>query len=232
MSTTTESAEMYLKTICELESDDEPVAISSVAERLGVSPVSANEMVKRLVERGLLNHTLYKGVTLTDSGRRRALTVLRRHRLWERFMVDKLGIAWERSHDLACRLEHSTDDEITEALAAFMDHPTTCPHGNPIPTPGGDMAQPSVVPLSELEIGQSGRVICIFREETTLLNYLAAREIFPGQIVLVEDIAPFNGPITARIGGRTHALGREIAAHIFIEAELPAPAKKPAADDA
>ena len=214
---TTESAEMYLKTICELEDGDEPVAISRVAERLGVSPVSATEMVKRLAERGLLDHTLYKGVTLTEAGRRRALNVLRRHRLWECFMVDHLGVAWEKSHDFACRIEHSTNDEVAEALAVFLGQPTRCPHGNPIPTSDSEVAQCHTTALNQLEIGQGGRVACIYREETALLNYLAPRRVFPDQLVSVEDIAPFNGPLTVRIGDQTHVLGREIAAHILIK---------------
>lgn len=212
-----ESMEMYLKTILELECDDEPVAISQIAERLGVSAVSANEMIKRLIEREMLVHTPYKGVRLTELGRRRGLSVQRRHRLWECFLVDSLFIPWDRAHDLACRLEHATADEVTEALAAFLGHPKTCPHGNPIPLADGTLEEPPVVPLNELEVGQSGRVARIYREETTLLEYLAERGILPGQPVRVEDIAPYNGPLTVRMGEREHVLGREIAVHILID---------------
>lgn len=211
-----ESMEMYLKTILELECNDEPVAISQIAERLGVSAVSANEMIKRLVDREMLVHMPYKGVRLTDLGRRRGLSVQRRHRLWERFLVDCLSVPWERAHDLACRLEHATADEVTEALAAFLNQPQTCPHGNAIPHADGTLEEPPVVPLNEMEIRQSGCIARIYREETTLLEYLAERGILPGQPVSVEDIAPYNGPLTVRVGEREHVLGREIAAHILI----------------
>jgi DtxR family Mn-dependent transcriptional regulator len=213
---TTESAEMYLKTIYELEADDEPVAISQVAERLGISSVSANEMVKRLVERDLLVHMPYKGVNLTDEGRRRALNVVRHHRLWERFMVDRLGLAWEDVHDAACRLEHATTNEVAEALADFLGQPTTCPHGNPIPSPDGVLAESGGTPLSELDLGEGGVVECVRPESAILLNYLAERGVKPGEPVLVEDIAPFNGPLTVRIGQARHVLGREVAVHVLI----------------
>lgn len=212
-----ESIEMYLKTILELETGGEPVAISQVAERLGVSAVSATEMIKRLNEREMLVHTPYKGVVLTELGRRRGLNVLRRHRLWERFLVDRLGIAWERSHELACRLEHATADEVTEALAVFLGQPSTCPHGNPIPAVDGNVSELPAVPLSEMDIGQSGSVARIYHEETVLLEYLAERGILPGAAVRVEEIAPYNGPLTVRVGEREIMLGREIAAHILVD---------------
>jgi DtxR family Mn-dependent transcriptional regulator len=228
---TTESAEMYLKTIYELEVDEEPVAISQIAERLGISSVSANEMVKRLVERKLLVHTPYKGVNLTVEGRQRALNVVRRHRLWERFMVDQLGLAWADVHDAACRLEHATTGEVAEALAAFLGHPTTCPHGNPIPSPGGDLEEVYGTPLSELDLGEGGMVECVRPESAILLHYLAERGVLPGKQVLVEDIAPFNGPLTVRIGQSTHVLGREVAAHVLIAADASESDKQQAASD-
>ena len=212
-----ESAEMYLKTIFEFDGEAEPVAISRVAERLGVSAVSATEMMKRLGERELLIHTPYKGVQLTDLGRRRALNVVRRHRLWERFLVEHLGVAWERAHDLACQLEHATADEVTEGLAAFLGHPGTCPHGNPIPSPDGALDVPADVALSEMGIGDSGVISRIYREETTLLEYLAERRIYPNTPIQVEDIAPYNGPLTVSVDGTEHVLGRGIGAHILVK---------------
>lgn len=211
-----ESMEMYLKSIFELNDDEEPVAISQVAERLGVSAVSANEMIKRLAEREMVTHTPYKGVTLTDLGYRRALNVVRRHRLWEVFLVDHLAIDWGRSHDLACRLEHATAEEVTESLASYLDNPTACPHGNAVPTPEGVLEEPATVPLNEMAVGDTGLVRRIFREETPLLEYLAERGVLPGLPVSVEDIAPYNGPITIQVGENTVVLGREIATRVLV----------------
>lgn len=211
-----ESTEMYLKTILELGDGSEPVAISQIAERLGVSAVSANEMIKRLIDREMVDHTPYKGVKLTDLGRRRGMNVLRRHRLWERFLVEHLGITWEQSHDLACQLEHATAEEVTEGLAAFLGNPGTCPHGNPIPAADGTLEEAPIVPLSEMEVGAGGCIARIYREETPLLDYLAERGILPGLPVRVEDIAPYNGPLTVRVGDNIAVLGREIAARILV----------------
>lgn len=211
-----ESTEMYLKTIFELEDGSEPVAISRIAERLGVSAVSANEMIKRLGERDLVVHTPYKGVQLTESGRRRSLSVVRRHRLWERFLVDHLQISWEQSHDLACQLEHATAEAVTEGLAEFLGGPTTCPHGNAIPEVDGTLDEPDTLPLSELDVGQRGTVARIYREETPLLKYLADHGVYPGLMLEVEDIAPYNGPFTIKLDGETVVLGREIAARVLV----------------
>ena len=212
-----ESIEMYLKTVSELAAGDGLAPISALAERLGVSTVSATEMVHRLCEKGLLDHTPYKGVALTEDGRRRARRVIRRHRLWECFLVDYLNLPWEKVHDYACRLEHATDTAVTEALAAFLHNPATCPHGNPIPSADGDVTAVHDTPLSDLQPGDRGAITRIHPESELLLDYLAARHILPGQPLEFEELAPFNGPLMIKIDGETHALGQEIAAHIFTE---------------
>jgi len=148
-----ESAEMYLKTIAKLADERELVPVTSVANPLGISTVSASEMIHRLQDRELLNHIPYKGVYLTEEGRRRANGVIRRHRLWECFLTDELGITWEMVHEYACRLEHAISDEVTKALADYLENPETCPHGNPIPSADGEMPSLDGIPLSDLEMG-------------------------------------------------------------------------------
>jgi DtxR family Mn-dependent transcriptional regulator len=212
-----ESSEMYLKTILELRNEDEPVAISRVAKRLGVSAVSANEMIKRLVEQGTVEHTPYKGVDLTAEGYGRALSVVRRHRLWERFLVDYLEVPWAEAHDPACQLEHATPDEITEALANFLDNPLTCPHGNEIPAADGTFEPVEAIPLNEIEIGGGGRIARIYPEETTLLEHLNKHDICPGKQLVVEDVAPYNGPLTIVVDGETVVIGRTVAAHVYVQ---------------
>ena len=214
-----ESVEMYLKTVSELANGSQLVPISGLAERLGVSTVSATEMVHRLKDQGLLDHLPYKGVSLTENGHRRACRVIRRHRLWECFLVDELKLPWEKVHDYACRLEHATDTAVTESLAVFLDNPTSCPHGNPIPSAEGDMPVITDVPISEMKPGDRGIIARIHPESILLLDYLAGRGIRPGQPIQFEEIAPFNGPLMVKIGSETHALGQEIAAHIFVNCE-------------
>ena len=212
-----ESTEMYLKTVRELAAGVEFVPISALAERLGVSTVSATEMIHRLQDAGLIEHTPYKGVVLTDNGNKHASLVIRSHRLWERFLADHLNLPWEQVHDYACQLEHATDTAVTESLATFLDHPTTCPHGNPIPDVDGNRSSQLNISLNEMKPGEKGHIIRIHPESLLLLEYLATRNIQPGQPIELIEIAPFNGPLMMKIGTDTHALGQEIAAHIFAE---------------
>ncbi len=215
---TSETIEMYLKSICELETIESPVAISQLAQRQSVSSPAVIEMVKRLAAKELVTHTPYKGVALTVTGKKRAHNVLRRHRLWERFLVDVLNLPWENVHDCACRLEHATAPAVTESLAALLQHPVRCPHGNPIPDADGNLPDDEKLPLAALEIGQSATLVSVGYEETILLDYLSRRGFFPGVTLTVEDIAPYQGPLMVLIEGREQpcALGREIAGRVFV----------------
>jgi DtxR family transcriptional regulator, Mn-dependent transcriptional regulator len=213
-----ESTEMYLKTIVELGNGaGGPVPISALAERMGVSTVSATEMVHRLQDQDLLWHTPYKGVALTERGCQWATALIRNHRLWECLLVEQLVLPWEQAHDFACRLEHATDTAVTEALAVFLNHPATCPHGNPIPNARGEVAAPNDMPLTQVRVGQRGFIRRIHPESILLLDYLAARRLTPGRPFHITEIAPFNGPIILTCDDQTHALGQEVAAHIFVE---------------
>lgn len=215
-----ESREMYLKTIYELHPEEEPAAISSIARRLGVSAVSASEMVKHLAEQDLVVHTPYKGVTLTASGRKRALNVVRRQRLWGRFLADHLKIPWEQVYDFSCRLEHATDDTVTEALAAFLDFPQRCPHGNPIPDQEGNLPEIPAAPLNEVELGQEVSIAFIDQPETALCVYLADRGLLPGTSLIYLEEAPYNGPLTIKINNDEVDVGREVASRIFVSPSI------------
>jgi DtxR family Mn-dependent transcriptional regulator len=212
-----ESREMYLKSIYELSDQDELVAVSLLAKRMGVSPVSATEMVKRLEESGLITHTPYKGVALTKEGRQRALIVVRRQRLWGRFLADILNIPWSEVYDISCRLEHVTDITVTEALADYLNHPTICPHGHPIPDADGSVAEIPAFPLTEINCEVEVEVIRIDQPETTLCRYLEERGILPGMKLKIVDEAPYNGPYTVEIDTKEVALGREISARILVD---------------
>ena len=217
-----ESVEMYLKSVAELGGDEIPVPIGRVAERLGVSPVSANEMMKRLADQDLIDHQPYKGVTLTVSGRELANSVIRRQRLWECFLVDYLELDWARVHELACDLEHATAHEVAKALAIFLDHPTKCPHGNPIPDAEGEMESSPAVPLSSLKVGQVSRVQAVVPQNSEILTYLAKRKLLPGQEVMVLDVEPLQGPLTLQVGPEKVMLGQNIARLVLVELVLQA----------
>ncbi len=210
-SNSSENVEMYLKTVAELGGCTAPISIAKVAERLEVTAVSANEMMKRLTEQGYIFRTPYKGVELTDIGQSVAHSVIRRQRLWERFIVDNLNMSWSGAYEASCRLEHATSNVLAEALSAYLGQPTTCPHGHPIPTLSGDLPPLKGRPLSALKKGENGRVEAILHTTTAIFAYFAERNIYPQQEIAVQDIAPLDGPITIIIEGKTIILGQSLA---------------------
>ncbi len=211
-----ESTEMYLKTVFELQTDSEPVAISTLAARLGVSNVSATEMVHKLQQHGLMEHIPYKGVTLTEPGKMQALRLLRVHRLWERFLVDKLGLPWDEAYTYACEMEHATPTAVSEALADFLNHPATCPHGQPIPDASGGMAVRDLVPLSKIAAGETAVIAQVDTTNLEMLRYLQSLGLMPNKTVTLLEIAPFNGPLTVQCDGITAAISPEVAAHVYV----------------
>jgi DtxR family Mn-dependent transcriptional regulator len=211
---TTDSMEEYLETICKLGGEQSPVALSALAHQMGISSVSANEMIKKLVVRGLVTYEPYKGVRLTAEGQTQALGVIRRHRLWERFLADVLGLPWDRVHEEACQLEHATSSLVEEKLAQFLDEPETCPHGYPVA--GTDCCSEEGLPLSELEPGQCAVVLRVAEYNADLLRYLAELELRPQAVIEIEEVAPFDGPLTVRIGGCRQVVGRQVASQITV----------------
>jgi DtxR family Mn-dependent transcriptional regulator len=214
-----ESMEMYLKTVAEIGGIREPVPIGRVAERMEVTSVSANEMMKRLAAQGLIEHLPYKGVKLTRAGCRLANNVIRRQRLWECFLVDKLGMNWAQSHELACDLEHATAAAVAEALANYLGQPGRCPHGNPIPIADSETDVDLGVSLDSFQVGQMGRIVAIRPEREEVLAYLHERGLLPGQQVTVIESAPLQGPLTLDLGNRQVVLGLNLATLILMEGE-------------
>lgn len=211
-----QSAEMYLKAMAEL--GDRDVAITRLAERLGVTPISANEMIRRLSEQGLVKHIPYKGVTLTKKGREAAANVLRRQRLWEVFLFEHLKIEWAKIYEFACSLEHATVPEVTEALAAFLGNPKVCPRGNPIPDKNGAFT-PLIngIALSKVEVGKTVTALAVTATSTAVLKYLQERNILPGQTIKVIEAAPLDGPLTLQVDGKEVALGLSMAEFVIVK---------------
>jgi DtxR family Mn-dependent transcriptional regulator len=212
----TETTEEYLEAIYKLREEGQPVALSTLAGCLKISPVSANEMVRKLVEQKLALYEPYKGVSLTPAGQTQALVVIRRHRLWERFLTDVLGLSWDQVHEEACRLEHVASPLVEERLAQLLGDPETCPHGHPLPTAEGEMTVEAGRPLAELMAGQRAKVLRVPEGDDALLRYLATLGLKPQATVQVETAAPFRGPLTVQVGEARHVLGRELASQIVV----------------
>jgi DtxR family Mn-dependent transcriptional regulator len=212
----TESTEMYLKAMAEMD-PTHMIAVGRLAGRLGVTNVSANEMVHRLTENGLVSHTPYKGVTLTETGRAAACSVLRRQRLWECFLYENLKIEWAKLYEFACALEHATAPEVTEALAEFLGNPKLCPRGNPIPSADGTLTPLNGTLLRNVAVGTTVRVLAINATETDALKYLQARSILPGCEITVLEAAPMEGPLTLNVRGKEVALGLLLSEFVIVE---------------
>ena len=209
--------EDYLEEIKRLEEDGERTTATVVARTLEVSLPSASEMLKRLAAEGYLTREKGGAILLTPEGRRLAHTMLRRHRLVECLLVDKLGMAWYEVHGEAHKIEHAISARVEEAMAKALDYPDYCPHGHPIcPI---DLRQ--LRRLSELEAGEAGIVRQVSEVKQDVLPYLDRIGIRPGAEIGVKDLAPLEGPITVETEEGPNSIGRDLAAIVRVAAPEP-----------
>ena len=213
-----QAIEDYAKAIYALEQRGaRAVTTNALAERLGVTPASASNMVKKLDELGFVTHIPYRGVKLTQSGRRVALEVLRHHRLLELYLSESLGVPWDRVHDEAEVLEHVLSEELEALIAAKLGNPTHDPHGDPIPSAELEIEEGDTECLAELEPGTRGVFVRVSDSDPGMLRYLAGLGITPGERFEIVDRQPFGGPLFARFNGRIQVLGGELAGAMRVE---------------
>jgi DtxR family Mn-dependent transcriptional regulator len=197
------STEDYLKAIQELTGlTDRPVQTNAIADALRVAPASVSGMLRRLAEAELLEHVPYRGVRLTDGGRRAALRVMRRHRILECYLTSRLGYDWDSVHVEAERLEHAVSDELIERMALVLGDPAYDPHGAPIPTRGGELERPVVMPLSDIPVGAWSEFRMVADEDPEQLRYLTSLGMAVGMRFQVVDRQPFDGPVTIQAPDR------------------------------
>jgi DtxR family transcriptional regulator, Mn-dependent transcriptional regulator len=218
------SIEDYVKVIYGFtEWQDKPITSSQLAQRLGVANSSVSEMVRKLKDQGLVDHKPYSAITLTEPGVRLALSMVRRHRLIETYLVQELGYRWDEVHDEAELLEHAVSDTFIERMAAKLGNPQRDPHGDPIPTADGTVKLPEAHLLGELDPGHTGRITRISDENPDLLRYLSAEEIDLDAEVEVVGRKPFGGALVVRIsnGGRTrdYDLADEVTAALWVHSD-------------
>jgi DtxR family transcriptional regulator, Mn-dependent transcriptional regulator len=204
----------YLKSIHSLESEGVKVTTSALAQRMGVSSPSATAMAKRLADQGLVERAPYRGVVLTEAGRRAALEVLRHHRLLERYLADRLGLSLDEVHAEAELLEHALTEELEAKIDAELGFPTHDPHGDPIPDRDLRLAAARNRTLLDVEPGESASVSRVPDGDPELLRYLAELGLVPGADVELLAHAPFDGPVTVRTTAGEHAISRELADRI------------------
>jgi DtxR family Mn-dependent transcriptional regulator len=217
-----EAVEMYLKSLAVLGGADRAIPAAQIADRLAVSAVATNEMLRRLVRDDLVGHEPYRGYELTAAGRAAAWDVIRRERIWERFLADQLGLAPAAAVAAACQLEHATSPEVIDALDAFLGHPPTCPLGHPIPrTPTDPVAWPDAT-LADAEPEEELRLLAFGEDDPEVLDWLDRHGLAVGSVVRVVEVAPHHSSTTVAHDGGSLVLGREIAGAVQVAATDPA----------
>ncbi|NJP05712.1 MAG: metal-dependent transcriptional regulator [Chloroflexaceae bacterium] len=216
----TPAVEDYLKAIYILQQHTNEVTTSMLSEQMGgFKPGSVTGMMKRLADLKLVRYTPYQGVRLTDDGEKIALEVIRHHRLIELFLVKTLGYSWDEVHEEAETLEHHISEKLEARIAEYLGQPQFDPHGDPIPTLEGKLPPHTSKALSDLSVGQSGRITRVNDQNAEHLRYIADLGIVPGTSIQVEETAPFEGPVSIRVGHKVHALDRRLARTIQVECE-------------
>jgi len=213
----TAAVEDYLETIYKIQEKSGVARTSDIVEALKVAPGTVTNTVERLEKEGYITHEPYRGVKLTERGLKIALQVVRKHRLSERLLTDILHVEWDKAHDAACKLEHGITDEIIKPLEKALRHPKTCPHGNPIPTKCGGVIEDKSYPLSTLNEQEQGTIVKITEEKSDMLHYLNTLGLVPGASIQVVEKAPFDGPVTLKVDGNSHALSRTMASIIRVK---------------
>jgi DtxR family transcriptional regulator, Mn-dependent transcriptional regulator len=188
----TVSEENYLKAVWFLSGETGFVNTNALAEHLNMRPSSITDMVRKLSQKGYLHHAPYKGVALSNEGEQIALGILRKHRLWEVFLVEHLGFGWEDVHEIAEQLEHIASDELVDKLDAYLGHPKFDPHGDPIPDGQGKFQQRQSVLLCEMTPGESGVIVGVSDASPALLKYLREKDIGLGTELEVSYIHEFD----------------------------------------
>ena len=210
--------ENYLKAILKLSGAPEGlVSTNAIAAQLSTTAASVTDMLKKLSEKDLIHYQRYKGAALTPEGQRIATVLVRKHRLWEVFLVESLGMTWDEVHDIAEQLEHIQSDRLIESLDAFLGHPKFDPHGDPIPNAEGKYSVRAQVPLSSLTEGQEGTVIGVREDETAFLQHLNEKGLTPGKTVRVLTKDTYDNTLRLLAGGRELNLSGKAARNIMIK---------------
>jgi DtxR family Mn-dependent transcriptional regulator len=204
----TSTLEEYLESIYKL-GEKGVVRPTMIAESVGVSGPTVTATLKRLQARGLITRSK-SAVELTNVGQREALDIVRRHRL------DVLGMGWDEAHEDACLLDHALSPRVQAALEGYLDNPSVCPHGHPIPSAEGVIEPVVGDPLCDVGTNGEGRIVQVAEDNDELLQYLGSLGMFPGTDVKVCEVAPFNGPLLIEVNGSRYAIARDIASKILV----------------
>lgn len=216
----TRSEENYIKTIFHLGSKGtRDVSTNAIAEIMETKPSSVTDMIKRLSEKDLVNYKRYQGVSLTSLGTKTALGIIRKHRLWEVFLVEKLDFSWDEVHEVAEQLEHIKSDKLIDSLDRLLAYPKFDPHGDPIPDKNGSFKERDRKLLSEVPVTTAGLCVGVKDSSTTFLKFLDKYGIALGNRIKVLEIEEFDGSLNIEIEGRKMQISNVIASNLYINME-------------
>jgi DtxR family transcriptional regulator, Mn-dependent transcriptional regulator len=215
--TTSFTEENYLKTIYHLNTDENgTVSTNAISESLHTKAASVTDMLKKLADKELINYAKYQGVTLTEIGKQKAITIIRKHRLWEVFLVDKLSFKWDEVHDLAEELEHINSEILINRLDEFLNFPEKDPHGDPIPDKNGILKSQELITIAKMNIGEQGKISGVREHSKDFLQYLEKTGLTLGcQIHIIDKIA-FDGAVIVGINKIEQTISREVAKNLLI----------------
>ncbi len=211
-----QAEENYIKIIFKIETETGGEAsTNAIAEAAQTKAASVSDMLRKLAQKGLINYVKYQGVTLTDEGKREALTIIRKHRLWEVFLVNKLGYKWDEIHDIAEQLEHIQSTDLIERLDAFLEFPRFDPHGDPIPNARGEFTQEKQVFLTDMDPGKKGTIAGVKNSSTVFLQYLDKIGIAIGSSFQIVDKIDYDQSVELRVDGRRMFISRDVAQNLY-----------------
>jgi DtxR family Mn-dependent transcriptional regulator len=210
--------ENYLKAIFHLSQKSEgEVSTNAIAEQIDAKASSVTDMLKKLAEKNLITYIKYKGVKLTENGRLTAVDIVRKHRLWEVFLVDKLNFSWAEVHDIAEQLEHIQSPKLINQLVAFLDFPTYDPHGDPIPNKEGEIVKTNKIMLSKATANADYTCVGVLDSSSDFLKYLDKHQIGLGTDILVVDKEDFDQSMTITIRDKTMIMSKAITNNIYVK---------------
>ena len=212
-----QSEEDYLKAVYHLEAENLSVSTNSLASYLNMKPSSVSDMLKKLAEKKYINYQKYKGTSLTKKGKLIALKIIRKHRLWESFLVEKLGFSWASVHSIAEQLEHINSEELIDKLDEFLDFPKYDPHGDPIPAKNGSIEKLNQKLLIDFVENETGIIKGVKKATPSLLNYLDDIKINLGDIVKVEKIIDFDRSFIINIKNKKITVSEKICKNLLLE---------------
>ena len=208
--------ENYLKVIYHLSEISNPVLTNAIAERIQTKAASVTDMIKKLSEKELINYVKYQGVTLTEKGKLTAINIVRKHRLWEVFLVDKLNFKWDEVHDVAEELEHIQSHLLIERLDQFLDFPKVDPHGDLIPDKHGNFADLSFFKLSKLNANDKGTITGVSEHSSAFLKHLEKLGLTLGKRIEIIEVLEFDGSVELFVEQQKTNISRDVAKHILI----------------